>query len=264
MASLTQSHYEFKQISQFPIPKCSLFPFYICYFCYPFLGLRPGGHLKKNPFKLKKMFDPKKILVLAPHTDDGELGCGGSMAKFCSEKKDVHYAAFSLCKKSLPPDQPDDILEKECKQAVRQLGMDAGKLMFYDFEVRDFTQKRQEILDELVSLNKYIRPDLIFVPAASDTHQDHQVIHKEALRAFKSSSILGYEHPWNHNQFNSSLFIRLSPEHVEKKVKAIKAYNSQSQRNYMQEEFVRSLAKVRGVQCNSEYAEAFEVYRMIS
>ena len=52
------------------------------------------------------MFDPKKILVLAPHTDDGELGCGASIAKFCAEGREVYYAAFCLCAKSLPKDLP--------------------------------------------------------------------------------------------------------------------------------------------------------------
>ena len=210
------------------------------------------------------MINPKKILVLAPHTDDGELGCGGSIAKFCSEKKEVHYAAFSTCKKSLKAGLPEDTLEKECKMAIKQLGMDGGKVMLYDFEVRDFQLKRQDILEELVSLNKYIQPDLIFIPSSTDIHQDHQVIHAEAMRAFKHASLLGYEMPWNQNQFNSSLFIKLTQENVDRKVKAARAYQSQAGRNYMQEDFIRSLAKVRGVQCNAEFAEAFEVLRLIS
>ncbi len=210
------------------------------------------------------MFDPKKILILAPHTDDGELGSGASIAKFCSEGREVHYAAFSSCQKSLPAGLAADTLEKECKAAVKELGMDAGKLMFYNFEVREFSQKRQEILEELVSLNKYIQPDLIFIPCKSDIHQDHQVIHNEALRAFKYSSLFGYELPWNQKHFSPTLFIKLSLKEVDKKVKAVKSYQSQSHRNYMQEDFIRSLAKVRGVQSNNEFAEAFEVYKIIS
>ncbi len=210
------------------------------------------------------MINPNKILVLAPHTDDGELGCGGSIARFCSEKKEVYYAAFSLCKKSLPAGLPADTLEKECKAAIKQLGMDEGKLMLHDFEVREFIQKRQSILERLVNLNKEIQPDLIFIPSASDIHQDHQVIHVEAIRAFKNSSILGYELPWNQTHYHSGLFIKLSAKNIDSKVKALKAYQSQSHRNYMQEDFTRSLAKVRGVQCSAGYAEAFEVYRLIS
>jgi LmbE family N-acetylglucosaminyl deacetylase len=210
------------------------------------------------------MFDPRKILVLAPHTDDGELGCGGSIAKFCAEKREVHYAAFSNCKKSLPAGLPADTLEKECKLALQQLGMHPSKLLLYDFEVREFSQKRQEILEELVSLNKYIQPDLVIIPSASDIHQDHQVIHQEALRAFKKTSVLGYELPWNQSKSNHSFFIKLSEADLEKKVKAIAAYQSQSHRNYMEEDFIRSLAKVRGVQSNHSYAEAFETYMIVA
>ncbi len=71
------------------------------------------------------MLDPQKILVLAPHTDDGELGCGGSIAKFCAEGKQVYYVAFSLCSKSLPQDLSPDTLAKECKKAVSILGIKA-------------------------------------------------------------------------------------------------------------------------------------------
>ncbi|MGH2552220.1 MAG: hypothetical protein ACRDEB_00795, partial [Chitinophagaceae bacterium] len=73
----------------------------------------------------------------------------------------------------------------------------------------------------------------------------------------------GYELPWNNSNFHQQLFIGLTENELEKKVNALKEYRSQSQRNYMQEDFIRSLAKVRGVQCNNEYAEAFEIYKWI-
>lgn len=209
------------------------------------------------------MLNSEKILVLAPHTDDGELGCGGSITKFCNDGTEVHYAAFSLCKKSLAPEFPADTLERECKMATQELGIHGTHLTFYDFEVREFSNKRQDILEEMVRLSKTISPDLVFIPSFPDKHQDHQVIHTEALRAFKNCSLLGYELPWNHDTFRSTHFIRLSATDIDRKVKAVKAYTSQSHRNYMQEDFIRSLAKVRGVQCNSEYAEAFEVYKWI-
>ena len=209
------------------------------------------------------MLEHKKILILAPHTDDGELGCGGSIAKLCAQQKEVYYAAFSICRKSLPAGFPPDTLEKECKTAVTALGMNVNNLLFFDFEVREFGDKRQQILEELIKLNRSIQPDLVFVPSASDIHQDHQVIHAESLRAFKHCSLLGYELPWNQSQFQTQLFVQLDESGIEKKINALKAYQSQSQRNYMQENFIRSLATVRGVQCNATYAEAFEVYRLI-
>jgi len=210
------------------------------------------------------MFDPEIILVLAPHTDDGELGCGGSIAKFIAGGKLVYYTAFSLCSKSLPQGLPADTLAHECKKATAVLGIPAEQVRLFDFEVRNFQKLRQEILEELVQLNKNINPDLLFIPSAADIHQDHGVIHTEALRAFKNCSLLGYELPWNHPPFTSPFYIKLGTADIDKKAEALKAYQSQAHRNYMQEDFIRSLAKVRGVQANTEYAEAFEVYKLIS
>jgi LmbE family N-acetylglucosaminyl deacetylase len=210
------------------------------------------------------MFTPKKILVLAPHTDDGELGCGGSIAKFCAEGKEVYYAAFCLCSKSLPASLPSNTLELECRKATATLGIPASNLILFNYEVRELPQSRQKILEELLQLNANINPDLVLLPAASDIHQDHQVIHQEGMRAFKNVTFAGYELPWNNYSFRTNFFIRLSESELNKKVEALKSYQSQSHRNYMQEDFIRSLAKVRGVQCNSNYAEVFEMYRLIS
>lgn len=210
------------------------------------------------------MFTPKKILVLAPHTDDGELGCGGSIAKFCAEGKEVYYAAFCLCSKSLPASLPSNTLELECRKATATLGIPASNLILFNYEVRELPQSRQKILEELLQLNANINPDLVLLPAASDIHQDHQVIHQEGMRAFKNVTFAGYELPWNNYSFRTNFFIRLSESELNKKVESLKSYQSQSHRNYMQEDFIRSLAKVRGVQCNSNYAEVFEMYRLIS
>ena len=209
------------------------------------------------------MFDPKKILVLAPHTDDGELGCGGSIAKFAAEGKDVFYAAFCLCSKTLPAGLPANTLELECKKATALLGIPSSNLILFNYEVRELPASRQKILEELLQLNKQINPDMVLLPAASDIHQDHQCIHQEGMRAFKNTTLAGYELPWNNYSFHNNFFIRLTETELEKKVNALKEYKSQSQRNYMQEDFIRSLAKVRGVQCNHEYAEAFEIYKWI-
>ena len=210
------------------------------------------------------MFDISKILVLAPHTDDGELGCGGSIAKFCSQGINVYYAAFSLCQQSLPPGFSKDTLQQECKKATAVLGIPAKNIFFFDFEVRNFPASRQEILETMVKLNRDMEPDLVLLPSSSDIHQDHAVIHAEGLRAFKHSSLLGYELPWNQTTFHSTFLIKLSKNDLDKKAESLKAYTSQSKKNYMQEDFARSLAKVRGVQAGADYAEAFEMYKMIS
>jgi LmbE family N-acetylglucosaminyl deacetylase len=206
---------------------------------------------------------PKRILVLAPHTDDGEFGCGGTIHKFIDEGNEVYYAAFSACQQSVLPQFPSDILITEVKAATKELGIKPGNLLLYDFDVRTFNYRRQEILEELVRLRSTINPDLIFMPALTDIHQDHKTIAEEGLRAFKFSSILAYEMPWNNITFTTSSFVILNEEHVRGKIKALNQYQSQAHRPYASEEFVRSLAITRGVQIGTKYAETFEVIRQI-
>ena len=205
----------------------------------------------------------KKILILAPHTDDGELGCGGSISKYIEEQNEVYYVAFSLCKNSLPEGLAENTLEIEVKAATKTLGIKEENLILFDFEVRKFKENRQEILEELIKLRNRINPDLVFLPCSTDIHQDHQTIYEEGVRAFKQTSILGYEMPWNNISLQTTSFIKLSDLQIETKVKALEAYLSQKHRTYLNSNFIKSLATTRGVQIGSKYAEAFEVIRWI-
>lgn len=203
------------------------------------------------------------ILILAPHTDDGEIGCGGSIARFVQEGKRVYYAAFSTAQTSVREDLPKNILEVEVKKAIEVLGIPQENLILYNFEVRRFPEVRQEILQELIKLRTDIRPDLIFLPSLNDIHQDHQVVAREGLRAFKKQPILGYEQPWNNIVFETRSFIPLKKEHIEKKIKALMCYESQRHRSYLNESYMLGLARTRGTQIEGEYAEAFEVLRWV-
>ena len=205
----------------------------------------------------------RNILILAPHTDDGEFGCGGSIAKFLEQGSNVYYVAFSTAKKSVPDGLPQDILEKEVKEATKQLGIPPENLIIYGFEVRKLNYVRQDVLEELIKLKNEINPDLVFLPSPGDLHQDHKTVAMEGLRAFKHTSILGYEVPWNNLTFNNQCFIKLEQRHIDLKVKALDAYNSQKTRYYATADFIYSLAKTRGVKVNARYAEAFETIRWI-
>jgi len=205
----------------------------------------------------------KSILVLSPHTDDGELGCGASIARFTGEGNRVVYAAFSVCKDSLPAGLPPDTLAKEVRRATAKLGIDKNDLELFDYPVRLFGEQRQAILDDLLQLNKKYKPAIVFVPSSADIHQDHGVIYTEALRAFKYSSIYGYEMPWNNFSFAGTTFISVNRRQLEKKIVALSQYQSQQHRSYMQPSFTEALATVRGVQSGSVYAECFETIRSV-
>jgi N-acetylglucosamine malate deacetylase 1 len=206
----------------------------------------------------------KKVLVLAPHTDDGELGCGGTIAKLIEQGSEVYYVAFSACEQSVLPQFAADILITEVKAATKVLGIKSENLTLLQYDVRTFNFHRQEILDDIIRLKRDIDPDLVLVPSPKDIHQDHATISNEAIRAFKFTSILCYELPWNNFTFSTTCFFHLEERHIEIKVNALKQYQSQAHRPYANEEFLRSLARTRGVQINTRYAEVFEVVRLIN
>ncbi len=206
----------------------------------------------------------EKFLVLAPHTDDAELGCGGSIARFLEEKRDIRVAVFSTADASLPKGSPTNLLREEFKNAMVKLGVPKGNLHVYNYPVRKLSYHRQEVLEELVKLGHKLDPDMVFLPSGSDLHQDHQVLHAEGLRAFKDVSLWGYELPWNHVTFSAQAFVTLEKRHIEKKWSALSAYKSQFslRRSYFSRDFIVGLARVRGTQVKSEYAEAFDVTRI--
>lgn len=202
------------------------------------------------------------ILVLAPHTDDGELGLGGTINYLIEHGKKVTYVAFSTAQQSVPENFPKDILKKEVKLATKKLGILPENLIVYNYEVRKLGYVRQEILEELIKLRKSSNFDLVFIPSLHDIHQDHTTIAHEGLRAFKNTTLLGYELIWNNLTFNTQCFIKLEKHHIETKIEALKEYKSQGSRDYLSAEFIFSLAKARGVQAGCSYAEAFEVIRL--
>ncbi len=209
------------------------------------------------------IFNKKNVLVLAPHTDDGELGLGGTISKLLEVGAVVTYAAFSTAQESIPDGFDKDILKTEVMAATSRLGIAKKNLHLYDYRVRRLNYSRQEILEDLVRLKRDNVFDLIFVPTLNDLHQDHATVSIEGIRAFKNCTILGYELLWNNLSFNTQCFVVLEERHVEQKIAALAEYKSQSHRDYISSQFIKSWAKTRGVQIGAQWAEAFEVIRLI-
>ena len=205
----------------------------------------------------------KKALILAPHTDDGEFGCGGTISRLLREGCEVRYVAFSDCKESVPKGFDLDVLSRELMAATAKLGIESDNVTLLDYRVRYFPSSRQEILEDLVKIKRSYAPDVVFMPCSYDMHQDHNTIYKEGLRAFKNSNLFGYELPWNNLVLPSQGIIKLEEEDINNKIAAIKAYESQYGRGYSNEQFIKSMAQTRGVRIGSEFAEAFEVIRFV-
>jgi N-acetylglucosamine malate deacetylase 1 len=206
------------------------------------------------------------IIILSPHTDDAELGCGGTIARMLEEDKNIHRFVFPTAEDSLPGDLPKDTLYKDFLDVTKKIGLSEDNFKIFNYQVRNLPEHRQEILEILTRLKKEINPYLVIGPSLNNYHQDHLVIANEMIRAFKStSSIISYELPWNQVTFSNQLFFRLNRKHIDKKIELLSSYKSQliKDRAYFSSEFIYGLARTRGVQINSEYAEDFEVIRWI-
>ena len=108
------------------------------------------------------------------------------------------------------------------------------------------------------------RPPAAPAPSLHDVHQDHRTVAEEGLRAFKRTTILGYEIPWNNFDFAYQWYVALGERHVALKIAALERYASQQHRRYANAEYVRNLARMHGVNVNREYAEVFQVYRVVA
>src|SRR6056297_3322965 len=100
----------------------------------------------------------KNILILAPHPDDAEFSSGGTLSRLIEEGKEVYYAVFSPCIKSLPEGMETDRLYKEMERATFHLGIKPEHIFKFDFPVREFPNYRQDILEELIKLKKQLNP----------------------------------------------------------------------------------------------------------
>lgn len=105
------------------------------------------------------------VLLLSPHTDDGELGCGATIAKLVERGHRVVSVAFSAAEESVPDGFPKDILGTENRLACAKLGIAPEDSIVLDFRVRTFPENRQRILDTMLQLNREYEPALVFLPS---------------------------------------------------------------------------------------------------
>ncbi|MFN2513880.1 MAG: PIG-L deacetylase family protein [Pyrinomonadaceae bacterium] len=198
-----------------------------------------------------------RVIAIAPHIDDVELGAGATIHHL-HRNNEVYYVGLSL-----PPLIDSHTFMEEFQESSRILGLDKDRIILRNFNPRNLFDARGDILQLFYDLNKDLKPDLVLIPNSQDIHQSHEVVFAESRRAFKYTTILGYELPWNSLDFSMDVFITVDREDVEAKVAAINAYRTQKNRIFFENDIVGDLARVRGKQIGREYAECFELTRLI-
>ena len=194
----------------------------------------------------------KRVLVLAPHTDDGEFGCGGTTARLVEAGVEVHYHAFSIATRSLPDGFAPDTLAREVREATAELGIPESQLTVHDFDVRTFPERRQDILELLVAMWDELaaRRRLPAVPPRRPPGSPDD--RPGGPAGVQADDVLGYEIPWNNFDFSYGAYVALEQRHVERKIAALARYASQQHRRYANPEYVWNLARVHGINVNRD------------
>lgn len=203
-------------------------------------------------------FYGKKILFLGAHPDDIELGCGALLARIATQS-DVLCVTLSDNQEN--PDLQG--LLEEHYESMSILGISREDVLVETFETRNFARDRQQILEYLYQLNGEHRPDIVFAHTEADIHQDHGVVTQEALRAFRGTSVLGFDVLRSSYGFFPNFLVEVSEEEVERKVEALAAYRTYADKYYFDPEIIRATLVRHGALAERPYAEGFDILRIV-
>lgn len=192
-----------------------------------------------------------RYLFIGAHIDDLELSCGGTVIKKIEQGHEVTMITMSHSYNGT-----DLIHEWHKAQSI----IKPASGIYKDFTTRYFRNQRQDIMDYLVKLAKH---DFVFTHSPDCFHQDHSILGEEVIRAFKNCSIATFNQEWNIRTQTKNYFEVLEQRHIEKKIQALKCFESQSAKNYISPDFIMASAINNGVACGVKYAEAFNVLNII-
>lgn len=201
------------------------------------------------------MFD--KILLVSSHIDDAILGASGTIVRLKREnpKCKIWHIFFCEC---LEDPNNKGIIEEHLK-VVKALGID--KDIDIDVPRNGYLEvHKQEVRDTLWSVKEKFNPDLVLCPSLHDFHQDHTIVAECCQTIFRrTSTILSYEVSSVTPNFKPNFYIILSIIDILKKMDTIKKYKTQYLRKSWSLDGIKSTMKMRGIQANTSWAEAFEV-----
>ena len=203
-------------------------------------------------------FYGRRVLFIGAHPDDIELGCGALIAQI-ADKTDVLCVTLSDNQKN--PELTHLVGEHFASMA--ELGMPREKVLLETFETRRFPYARQEILEYLVQKNRAFKPDIVFVHSKADVHQDHNTITEEALRAFRGTTVLGFDVIRSSYGFFPSFLVEVTEAEVERKIAALAKYSTYKDRYYFNADLTRSTLIRNGAIAERPFAEGFDILRIV-
>ena len=195
------------------------------------------------------------VLALGAHSDDIEIGCGGTMLRLAQLRPDLEVTWVIL---SATPER-----EQEARAGAEAF---AGSVASLDVVVEGFRDKYlahdgEAVRDFFEQLSRELDPDIVFTHRRGDSHQDHRFVCELTWNTFRDHMILEYEIPkYDGDLVSPNLFVPISEEIARRKVEAImRTFVTQHTRHWFTEDLFMAMLRLRGMEVNSptRFAEAF-------
>ncbi|OGD32784.1 MAG: GlcNAc-PI de-N-acetylase [Candidatus Aminicenantes bacterium RBG_19FT_COMBO_58_17] len=199
--------------------------------------------------------DTLKVLCLGAHSDDIEIGCGGTVLKLIKDHKRTAFDWVVL--------SADEIRRKEAEASAAAFLAGAGRRKVVVKKFRDgfFPYAGGEIKEYFEGLKRTIDPDLILTHCRSDLHQDHRLVSDLTWNTFRDHLILEYEIPKYDGDLGApNVFVHLDEAVCRAKIRNIlDHFETQAGNQWFTEDAFRALMRLRGIESNAPdgYAEAF-------
>lgn len=222
-------------------------------------GLESGGHAAEGLIVLELLLRRDahaalKILCLGAHSDDIEIGCGGTILRL-THLYPAASVTWIVCSADGAARRDEAVagaalfLERAAGQQVVVKGFRESFFPFAGAEIKEYFE----------ALKSAETPDLVFTHCRADLHQDHKVVSDLTWNTFRKSLILEYEIPkWDGDLGSPNCYVRLPEDVVERKIRFLcETFASQRAKSWFTADTFRALMRLRGVEANVQFAEAF-------
>jgi LmbE family N-acetylglucosaminyl deacetylase len=203
------------------------------------------------------VFYGQKVCFIGSHPDDIELGCGALIAHIT---KLTEVVTITLSDNQKNPDLKNVADEHYRSMAV--LGVPRENIVVGQFETRRFPHSRQEILEFLIDVDRVHHPEM-FVHTRADIHQDHNTTTEETLRAFRGTTVLGFDVIRSSYGFFPSFLVEVNEDDVERKLQSLAEYHTYARKYYFDPSLTRATLIRHGAMAERPFAEGFDILRII-
>jgi LmbE family N-acetylglucosaminyl deacetylase len=195
---------------------------------------------------------PRRVLAVGCHADDLEIGCGGTLLALTHARPDLHVTWVVLA----APDARDEEARSSAEQFLAAAG--SAEVLVHQFRDGFLPYSGGEVKEVFETL-KAVEPDVILTHTRHDLHQDHRLACELTWNTFRDHLILEFEIPkYDGDLGTPNVFVPLGEELVAEKLRLVReGFPSQDGKHWFDDELLRSIMRLRGMECAAHYAEAF-------